>query len=142
MDSLSCRRLNKKQAAYVRRLANRAIRIHDTRYNDIVGTAAFIIFFKTTILPILVGILKGAAIAGLGGAISGPLKEKVVNPILSRLISHGKLLIANKGDQTYTETLIKGIKVDMGKLLAVLKKEGAYVGNKLSSAYQKIRGIA
>lgn len=141
-DSRSTRRLTRQQKMRVRRLADHAIRIHDRRYNDIIGLIAFKAILVKSILPVLIPLLKAAAVSGVGGAIAGGLKEKIVNPLLGRIINRAKQLNAEKGDGTYTQALIKGIKEDMGRLIAVLKKEGAFVSSKIQGLFNKIRGVA
>lgn len=134
--------LTKSQKRRVRRLADRSIRLHDRRYNDIVGLLAFKAVLVKSILPVLIPLLKAVAISAASGAIAGGLKEKFVNPLLNRIINRGKQLVAEKGNGTYTQALIKGIKEDLGRLIAVLKKEGAFVSSKIQGLFNKIRGLA
>lgn len=141
-DSRNTKRLTKRQAKQVRRLADRAIRIHDRRYNDIIGLIAFKAVLMKSILPVLIPLLKAVAISAASGAIAGGLKEKFVNPLLNRIINRAKQLNAEKGDGTYTQALIKGIKEDMGRLIGVLKKEGAFISSRIEGLFNKIRGVA
>lgn len=134
--------LTKSQKRRVRLLADRAIRLHDRRYNDIVGFLAFKAILMKTVIPFLIPLLQKAVIAGVTGAISGGLKEKVINPLIQRIINRGKRLVENKGDGTYTEALIEGIKADIGHLVEILKREGAFVSSKIQGLFNKIRGVA
>lgn len=141
-DSVGTMALTKRQRRYVRRLADRAIRIHDRKHNDIVGLIAFKAILINTIIPALIPLLKTVAISAASGAVAGSLKEKIVNPLVERIIVRGRKLAAEKGDSTYTQAIIKGIKEDLGRLIDVLKKEGAFVSSKLQGLFNKIRGIA
>lgn len=131
-------RNNRLASKYV----NLAIRMHDARYNDIVGTVATVGVLHGTIMPLLVAILKGAAIAGLAKSISEPLKKNVTEPIISRIVNNIKLAAANKGDKTYTEAILGKIKSDMNTLTSILAREKSFAGDKVISAWDKIKGMA
>lgn len=119
--------------------ANQLIRRYDRKHNDLLGAAMFATAFKTLIIPLLLGLLKAGAIAG----IAGSLKENILNPLLRRLIGYGKSLVANKtADNTYTDAIISKIKADMTKLLAVLKREGSSIYSRLAAPFNKIKSLA
>lgn len=134
-------RFNKYDAA-ASNYVNRAIRIYDKRHNDIVGILAVSSLSKAVIIPILLSILKASAITGIGGAITGPLKENITDPIIKRIIGNLKLAASNKGaDETYLQAIGKKVSEDMTKLLGILKKEKAFVANKLESSWNRIKGM-
>lgn len=132
-DAFNLSNLSSRQAAIVHKAANRAIRIHDSRYNDIVGSIVLVAALRM-LVPILVKhVLKEAAV--------GAIEKSVIKPILVRLIEHFKNIIANRGDASYLAAFGKAIKKDFSFLLNILKKEGSTVVNVLSSIWRKITGL-
>ena len=114
-----------------------AIKRHDKRYNDVVGTSVAIMILKTAILPIL----KAGAIAGVGTAVAAPLK-KATEPIIGGLIDNIKRVAkAKPEDQTYIQAICRDIKFQFEKLLAILKREGSYVYSKLLVPWQKVKAL-
>lgn len=119
------------------RRVDMAIVRHDKRYNDIVGPSLAIVILKTVILPIL----KAGAIAGVGAAVSAPLK-KATEPIIGGLIDNIKRVAkAKPEDQTYIEAICRDIKFQFEKLLAILKREGNYLYSKLMIPWQKVKAL-
>lgn len=131
-DSTRYTYLSKRQARRIRRLADRAIRIHDRKYNDIIGIVAF-----QAGMALLIPLLKAA----LASTVADNIKQSVFNPLIQRIFDRFKMIKESKGDGTYTEAIVNEIKSDMEKLLAALKKEGSYLFSKIQSLWQKIRGI-
>lgn len=134
--------LSTMQKKRIHSLAVESIRIHDAKYNDFIGTAAFSAFMVARVIPFLIPLLKATVIGAATSSLSGSLKQKIVDPIIERIVNKGKQLVAAKGENsTYTETIVKGIKQDMEKLMNVFRKEKAYVSPQLSGLYQKVRNL-
>jgi hypothetical protein len=134
-DSLPYR-YTKGERLLARLLADRAIRIHDRRYNDIVGFLAI-----KAAMPVLLPIFKSILIGGLTSAATATIKETVTKPIIGRLMERGKEIIANRGDDGYIQSLLKGFKEDMTKLWPILQKEGGFLASKVMGIFSKIRGL-
>lgn len=130
-----------KREAIASKYVNRAIRLCDKKYNDIVGTVATVGFLHGTILPLLLAIAKGAAIAGLAKSISEPISKNITGPIINRIVNNIKLAAANKGDKTYTEAILGKIKSDMNTLMSILSREKSYAAGKLESAWNRVSGM-
>lgn len=130
--------------AIASKYVNRAIRMYDRKYSDIFPLAlpAAAMTIKTTVLPVLIPLLKAGVVTGIGGAISGTLKDNILNPILKRIIESLKAVAAYKGeDETYLQALGNKISADMEKLIGILKKEKAFVANKLEAIWNRIKGL-
>lgn len=92
--------------------------------------------FASVAIPVLLGILKAAAISGIAGAIAEPIKRRVTEPIINRIIGNLKEIIASKGNnETYTQTLWRGVKADFRKLADFLKSEA-------SPFYAKVKALS
>ena len=123
---------------------NKAIRLYDKKHADIFPLAipAGIAISKATVIPLLLGILKAGAIAGVSKGVGDALKENVLKPIIMRIIATLKDIAAHKdADETYLQTVGKKLKDDMTKLIAILKKEKAFVATKLEAAWNKLKGL-
>ena len=121
----------------IRHLADAAIRYHDARYNDFFAFTLFKILFVNVALPWLIDFAKGI----VAGGITASFKQKMVDPILDKLIGSGKALIAKRGDEPQTEAICRNIKDNLGKLADVLKREGSFVAGKVIGIYNKIKGL-
>lgn len=133
---------------YASNCVNRAIKIYDKKHVDIFPLAipAAVTVFKVTLLPVLIGILKTAAIsgltAGIAGAIKEPLKENIVDPIVKRIVNNIKQVTANRQpDQTYLEAVFGKISSDMETLINILKKEKSYLASKLEPVWNRIKKL-
>lgn len=135
MDSsyiYSSNRYCDKASAYV----NRAIRVYDKKYSDLLP-GVFIGAAKL-LIPLLIPILKAGVIKGIGDAVS----KTIIMPIINRVITNLQDIANYKGDdETYTQALGKKIKADMDKLIAILKKEKAFIASKLEAAWNKFKGL-
>lgn len=123
--------------AKIRRLADRAIRIHDARYNDLVGFVLFKALFINLALPFLINLAKNA----ISNGISASIKQKLIDPILDRLISAGTALVRKGDEDTYTDAIIRNIKTNFGRLIDILKREGSAIAGKASFIFNKIKNI-
>lgn len=121
----------------IRRLADAAIRYHDARYNDFFAFALFKNLFLYFVLPWLVDFAKGI----IAGGITASFKQKMVDPILDKLIGSGKALLAKKGDEPQTQALCRNIKENLGKLANVLQREGSFVAGKVMGFFGKVKGL-
>jgi hypothetical protein len=123
---------------------DRALRICDRKYVDLFPLAipAGITLTKATIVPLLLTILKAGAISGVAGAIKGPLMENITKPICTRIINNIKLAAANKKpDQSYLQAIGGKISSDMDTLIDILNREKSFIGSKLESAWNKVKGL-
>jgi hypothetical protein len=123
---------------------NRAILIYDRKHKDLFPLAipAGIAISKATIVPLLLGIAKAGAIAGVANAIKEPLKENITKPIIDRIVGNIKQAAANKSaDQTYLQAIGEKISSDMNTLLNILKREKSFVASKLEAAWNKVKGL-
>ena len=134
-DSLA--RLPRASRHRIRRLADAAIRYHDARYNDFFAFALFKNLFIYIALPWLIDFAKGIVASG----ITASVKQKLIDPILDRLIGSGKALLAKKGDEAQTEAICRNIKEDMGKLADILKREGSFIAGKVIGLFNKMKGL-
>lgn len=108
------------------------------RHSDSVVIAGF----ASVAIPVLLGILKAAAISGIAGAIAEPIKRRVTEPIINRIIGNLKEIIASKGsNETYTQTLWRGIKADLKKLADFLKNEASPFYSKVKALSNKAEQI-
>ena len=124
------------------KIVSKKIRLHDKRYNDVVGTAIVATGLGAKILPLLLGLLKAGVIGGIAGAISAPLKENITQPMIKSLVDKIKEIIRTKDqDQTYTEALLKAFKLDFDNFLQILKKEKSWAYTQLSGQWQRLRGM-
>ena len=121
----------------IRRLADAAIRYHDARYNDFFAFALFKILFIYVALPWLIDFAKGIIASG----ITASIKQKMIDPILDKLIGSGKALLQKRGDEPQTEALCRNIKDGMLQLGAILKREGSFVAGKVTGLASKIAGL-
>ena len=135
MDSFGS--MNRRLRRKVERLADAAIVRYDRRHNDFVGLVLFKNIFIYMILPFLIDFIKGA----VAGGISASVKQKFIDPILDRLIGSGKRLLERRGDEAYTQAIVRNIKSDMGILCDRLRKEGSYVAGKVTGLFNKIKNI-
>lgn len=84
------------------------------------------------ILPILITFLLGLLHSAVLGAMTASVKEKLVDPLLDRIIEHAKDLVRDrKEDEAYTAAALRNIRKDMDKLAAILKREKAPIANKV-----------
>lgn len=133
--------LTNRQNKIASRYVNRAIRIHDKKYNDVVGTIATVGVMQGTMMPLLLAIAKGAAIAGLAKSISKPIEQNITGPIIKRIVDNIKRAAENKGDATYTEAIFGKIKSDMNTLMSILSREKSFAVDKLKSAWDRVKGM-
>ena len=118
------------------RLADRMIRYHDIRHNEFIGFAIFKSIFCGLVLPWLIDFAKGI----VAGGITSSFKQKMVDPVLDKLIGSGKALMAKKDDsEPQTQALIRNIKDGMLKLGEILKREGSFVAGKVFGFFNKIK---
>ena len=115
-------------------------KINDSNYLRMRGIkhadSVIIAGFASVAIPVLLGILKAAAISGIAGAIAEPIKRRVTEPIITRIIGNLKEIIASKGsNETYTQTLWRGVKDDLRKLAEFFKKEA-------SPLYAKVKALS
>ena len=130
-----------KYDAMASRYVNKAIRIHDKKYNDVVGTVATVGVLNGVILPLLLSIAKGAAIAGLAKSLSSPIEKNITGPLIKRIVDNIKHAAENKGDATYTEAIFGKIKSDMNTLMNILSREKSFATDKLMSAWDRVKGM-
>ena len=121
----------------IRRLADSAIRYHDVRYNDFFAFTLFKMIFLNLILPQLVDFAKGI----IAGGITSSVKQKIIDPVLDKLIDSGKLLAQKRGNEPQTEALCRNIKDNLLYFCGVLKKEGSFLAGKLLGPVTKIAGL-
>lgn len=141
-DSVKSHRIPKRYRDMANKIVSRRIRLHDKKYNDMVGTTVVAGGLAATILPILLGILKAGIIGGIASALSAPIKEKVTMPMVNNLVDHIKNIIKSKDkDEKYTEALIKQFKFDFENFLDLLRQEKSYIYPQLAARWQKIKGM-
>lgn len=122
----------------VMRLADRLIRYHDARHNDFIGFALFKNIFCYMILPWLIDFAKGI----VAGGITSSIKQKMIDPVLDKLIGSGKALMAKKDEnEPQTKALVRNIKDGMQRLWEILKREGSYMASKVFGFFSKIKNI-
>lgn len=133
-DSM-CRR-SRKLRRDVMRLADEVIRYHDARHNDFIGFALFKNIFCYMVLPWLIDFAKGI----VAGGITSSFKQKMVDPVLDKLIGSGKALMSKKDEnEPQTQALIRNIKDGMARLWELLKREGSFVAGKVFGFFSKIK---
>lgn len=129
--------MSPRSRAKIRCLADYAIRLHDARYNDFVGFTIFKLLFINLVLPFVIDLAKGAIASGIASSV----KQKMIDPILDRLIGYGKQLVTKRESDTYTDAITRNIKKDFGLLTNTLKREGSAVSNKASFLLNKMKSI-
>jgi hypothetical protein len=121
--------LTRRQKRLVNKLACKFIKdrfIKDAMYYDIAPAIA-------AAMPVLIPLIKQAALMAVSSAVIQPLANKVIGGAV-------KLTTTKTGD-TYAESIGINFKNDMDRFINALKKEGNFLSQKISSIYQRIRGL-
>lgn len=122
-----------RSSARIRKIADKAIRMHDRRHNDFAGGAIAIGIIKLIILPLLTGIVTNAVV--------GSLREKIIDPVLDKTIAACKKLIGVGPDTPIADVLFDSVISGIGTIIKFLRAEKSPAANKLQSAFDKIKGL-
>lgn len=134
------RRIRRKYSDYLdsypeqptrRIVRDRAYRmIYDAAYHD----GLFAGMFTTLLMPSLKEI---AAVAFSG------IKSEIAMSLTRQLVQYGRELVASRGkDESYTEAIIRKIKITFEQLLRQLKFEKSSLYYELAPKYEKIKRLS
>lgn len=125
--------VNNYSNATIRRIADRAIAVHDARYNDFIGGSLLIGALKLFVLPLLISTVTGAA--------QSSVRAKVIDPILDKTIWAVKRLIGIGPDDPMSDKLFDTVIAGIGQLIKFFRAENSPIANKLQLAFNKIKGL-
>lgn len=142
LDSFSLSFIN--DSIYINELANKAIRHHDRKYNDLVGASILVTYLIMLVVPIIKNLVLDM--------IREKVKTGIVN-LATSILTDIEVLKAKRKNETYASAAVKAISKKIKTFIAILEKEFKNNAkmikkpifnllNKLKNSFNKVKSVA